>query len=142
VIWKSSPEYHSLCGEGHLTKCDIAGMANPDKNAGPNHLRAWREYRKLTQDELAARVGTNQNMIGYLESGERGLSAKWLRRLAPALDTTPGMLLDHNPHTLSADVIDIWTSADATSPRRSSAPARTTRERSRNPARFARHHFL
>ena len=83
-----------------------------DKNAGPNHLQAWRLFRKMTQAELAEKVGTNQNMIGYLENGERGLSAKWLRRLAPALKTTPGMLLDHDPSELSADILDIWGSAD------------------------------
>lgn len=83
-----------------------------DKNAGPNFLRAWREFREMTQAELAERVGTNQNMIGYLESGERGLSAKWLRKLAPALNTTPGHLLDHDPRELDADIIDIWMAAD------------------------------
>lgn len=89
-----------------------------DKNAGPNHLRAWREFRKLTQAELAELIGTNQNMIGYLENGERGLSAKWLRRLAPALETTPGMLLDHDPRELPTDVIDIWAHiADREKPR-------------------------
>lgn len=82
-----------------------------DKNGGPNYLRAWREFRKLTQQELAEKVDTNANMIGYLESGERGLSAKWLRRLAPALDTTPGMILDHDPHELDSDIIDIWVHA-------------------------------
>lgn len=83
-----------------------------NKNAGPNHLQAWRLYRKLTQAELAEKVETTQHQIAYLESGERGLSAKWLRRLAPALNTTPGMLLDHDPNELSADILDIWGSAD------------------------------
>ena len=99
-------------------------MESDDKNGGPNHLAAWREYRKLTQAALANMVGTNANMIGYLESGERGLSAKWLRRLAPALDTTPGMLLDHNPFDLSADVIDIWRHADLRQKRQLSDIAR------------------
>lgn len=84
-----------------------------DKNGGPNYLRAWREHRKLTQEKLAELVGTNANMIQYLETGERGLSAKWLRRLAPALDTTPGMLLEHDPSELDADVLDIWAHGDA-----------------------------
>lgn len=83
-----------------------------DKNGGPNHLKAWREFRGKTQAELAEMVGTNANMIGYLESGERGLSAKWLRKLAPALDTTPGLLLDHDPSELDSDIIDIWAHAD------------------------------
>jgi len=89
----------------------IVSMTAPDKNAGPNHLKEWREFRELTQAALAEAAGTNANMIGYLESGERGLSAKWLRRLAPALDTTPGMLLDHNPFELDRDMIEIWATA-------------------------------
>lgn len=79
-----------------------------NKNGGPNYLRAWREFRRMTQEQLAEKVGTNANMISYLESGERGLSAKWLRRLAPALETSPGMLLDHDPEALDTDIIDIW----------------------------------
>jgi transcriptional regulator with XRE-family HTH domain len=92
-------------------ECDTAGMESADKNGGPNYLRAWRLYRELTQEDLAERVGTNANMIQYLETGERGLSAKWLRRLAPALDTTPGMILEHDPRELDADVLDIWVNA-------------------------------
>lgn len=90
-------------------------MEAGDKNGGPNFLRAWRNYRKLTQEQLADRVKppTNANMIQYLETGERGLSAKWLRRLADALDTTPGMILEHDPAELDSDIVDIWAHADA-----------------------------
>lgn len=98
-----------LCGALVIAKCDNAGMS--DKNAGPNYLEAWRRKAGLTQAELAEKVGTNQNMIAYLESGERGLSAKWLRRLAPALKTTPGMLLDHNPFDLDDDLVEMWSGA-------------------------------
>jgi transcriptional regulator with XRE-family HTH domain len=100
-------------------------MADIDKNGGPNYLKAWRLFRGLTQEQLAALVDTNANMIGYLESGERGLSAKWLRRLAPALDTTPGMLLDHDPRALDADIIDIWAHAGAREKRQISDIAKT-----------------
>lgn len=106
VIAGASGNHHSLFTDRQLTKCDNFGMA--DKNAGPNHLKAWREYRRITQEELASRVRTSQNMIAYLESGARGLSAKWLRRLAPALNTSPGHLLDHDPNDLPSDIIDIW----------------------------------
>lgn len=87
-------------------------MESADKNGGPNHLRAWRTYRKLTQEQLADQVGTNANMIQYLETGERGLSAKWLRRLADALETTSGMILEHDPEQLDSDVLDIWVHGD------------------------------
>lgn len=99
-------------------------MDDQDKNGGPNHLREWRLYRKLSQAELAERVGTNSNMIGYLESGERGLSAKWLRRLASALDTTPGMILDHNPETMDNDILEIWVNCSAREKRQLSDIAR------------------
>lgn len=117
--------YHNLCGDHNLPAWHYDRMDSNDKNGGPNHLASWREYRKLTQAALAERVGTNANMISYLESGERGLSAKWLRRLAPALDTTPGMLLDHNPLELSTDVIDMWSHADLRQKRQLSDIART-----------------
>ena len=96
-----------------------------DKNGGPNFLRAWRTFRGMTQDQLAEAVGTNANMIQYLETGERGLSAKWLRRLAPALATTPGLLLDHDPHELDSDVVDIWARAGARERRQLSEIAKT-----------------
>jgi transcriptional regulator with XRE-family HTH domain len=111
VTSNASPIFHNLCGAIGITECDIVRMAT-DKNGGPNYLKAWREFRGLTQAELAEKLDTNANMIGYLESGERGLSAKWLRKLAPALDTTPGLLLDHDPAELDSDIIDIWAHAD------------------------------
>jgi transcriptional regulator with XRE-family HTH domain len=79
-----------------------------DKNDGPNHLKAWREFRKMSQEELAERVGTTASQISMLETGDRGLSAKWLRKLAPVLKTTPGHLLDHDPNVVDNDVFDIW----------------------------------
>jgi transcriptional regulator with XRE-family HTH domain len=112
VIHSASGFYHSLCGARPFTSCDKPEVDDSDKNGGPNHLQAWRTFRGMTQAELAEKVGTNQNMIGYLESGERGLSAKWLRRLAPALKTRPGMLLDHDPADLDADVLEIWATAE------------------------------
>lgn len=100
-------------------------MDDQEKNGGPNFLREWRTFRKMSQAELAEAVGTNANMIGYLENGERGLSAKWLRRLAPALKTTPGMLLDHDPAKLDNDILEIWGQAGEREKRQISEIART-----------------
>lgn len=60
----------------------------------------------MSQDQLAEMIGTKGNVIGHLESGERGLSDKWLRRLAPALGTTPGFLLDHAPTDIDAAYLE------------------------------------
>lgn len=100
-----------MCGASAITFCDDTAMSNDDKNGGPNHLKPWREFRGLSQQQLASAVDTTQHQIAYLESGERGLSAKWLRKLSVALDTTPGMLLDHDPNNLDSDMIEIWATA-------------------------------
>ena len=73
-----------------------------------NYLRAWREYRGLTQAQLADIIGTEGSVIGLLESGDRGLSDKWLRRLAPALETTPGLLLDFAPAEVDPAMLKLW----------------------------------
>lgn len=77
----------------------------PSKTAA-NHLRAWREKRGLSQEALAKLVGTAGNVISLLESGDRALSDKWLRKLAPALGTQPGFLLDHDPDDLDASLLE------------------------------------
>lgn len=80
-------------------------MARTATNEAANHLRAWREFRKLTQEELAAKVETTGAVISLLESGARGLSDKWLRKLAPALGTRPGFLLDYDPNDIDGDLL-------------------------------------
>lgn len=84
--------------------------ANMDKskNGGPNYLQEWREYRDMTQEQLAQEVGTTASVVSLLESGERGLSAKWLRRLAPALRVRVGWLLEQRPDEVGSDVLAAW----------------------------------
>lgn len=108
---RASPIYHALCGALDISFRDTRLMDEQAKNGGLNYLKAWRTFRKMTQDQLAEKVGTTQHQIAFLENGDRALSAKWLRRLAPALETTPGMLLDHDPNDLDSDIIDIWAHA-------------------------------
>lgn len=81
-------------------------MPRKVSKAPANHLRAWREYRGLSQEALAVLVGTAGNVIGLLETGERGLSDKWLRKLAPVLGTTPGRLLDYSPDDLDSAYLE------------------------------------
>jgi transcriptional regulator with XRE-family HTH domain len=98
-----------------------------------NTLRAWREFRGLTQEELGEKAGTSGSVISLLEAGKRQLTPKWLRRLAEILHVEPGYLLDHNPNDLPVDLLDIW--ADIPEERRAQAisvlrtfstPGRTT----------------
>jgi len=52
-------------------------------------------------------------MIGYMEAGERSLTVKWLRKIAQALDTTPGLLLDCDPSVVDSDVVVLLSRANS-----------------------------
>lgn len=78
------------------------GAAKPSVN----HLRAWREYRGLTQAQLGDLVDTTDNVISMLESGDRQLSQKWLNRLAPALHTRAGFLLEFAPEDADLSILE------------------------------------
>jgi DNA-binding XRE family transcriptional regulator len=55
--------------------------------AGESPLRVWREYRALTQGQLAAAVGLKTaTHISDLEAGKRGGSGRLWRKLARALN--------------------------------------------------------
>lgn len=84
-----------------------------------NYLRAWREHRRMTQTKLAEAVGTTGAVISLLESGDRGLSHKWLAKLAPVLGTRTGHLLEVDPNDVSSDILEIW--ADIPEDRREQA---------------------
>lgn len=71
----------------------------------PNQIRALREARGWSQDDLARKVRCSKNQISDLERGNRGLTLTWMQRVATALQVTPGALLNRadNPLSLSID---------------------------------------
>lgn len=109
-------------------------MDESDKNGGPNYLRAWMEYRNMKGVDLADALGGNvtPGMVSDLCNSKRALSAKWLRRIAPCLKTTPGMLLDHDPHELDNDIIEIWSDMDSRERRQLADIAKTLRKTGTN----------
>lgn len=96
--------------------CENANMVKHKKTqekTPENHLKAWREWAEMTQEELAAKVGTNNSVISLIESGNRKLSDKWAHRLAPhirkgTMVVMPGWLLDHHPDDISRDIFSLW----------------------------------
>jgi len=78
-------------------------------NQRPAHyLREWREFREMTQEQLAGAVGTNASVISLLEDGKRRLSDKWLSRFAPVLKTSRGSILDHDPNSVATSILELW----------------------------------
>jgi DNA-binding XRE family transcriptional regulator len=52
---------------------------------GEAPLKVWREYRRLTQQELGSRLGVSKMTISALETGKRDTSSRNWRRLAEIL---------------------------------------------------------
>lgn len=51
-----------------------------------NRIRAMRNARNMTQEELAEKVNTTKQQIWRLENGQRQLTQEWLVRLSKALN--------------------------------------------------------
>ena len=60
---------------------------------GESPIKVWREYRTLTQEQLAQRAGISTPYISQLESGKRVGTATALRAIATALGITVDELL-------------------------------------------------
>jgi len=73
-----------------------------------NFLRAWREFRGWTQDELAERADTTRGMIGHLEAGRRQLTTRWLRTLGAVLQIPAGFIIDRHPDDVPQDILALW----------------------------------
>ncbi len=68
-------------GEDEIIPGDIAHRLL----AGENPVRVWREYREMTQDELAVTVGVGKSYISQIEAGKKPGSVAVLKRMAQAL---------------------------------------------------------
>ena len=55
--------------------------------AGENAVRVWREFRGLTQAQLAEQAGIAQSDVSRIERGVHGARVKTMRAIAAALGT-------------------------------------------------------
>jgi DNA-binding XRE family transcriptional regulator len=80
-------EYLSLvdesAGEGAAIPLEVSKAANMENKS---LVRAWREYKGLSQAEMAARMDISRPAYAQLESKTANLRSTTLRRLAAALD--------------------------------------------------------
>jgi len=55
---------------------------------GKNPIRVWREYRGMTQQEVAEKAGISKPYLSQLESGQRKGTTEVLRAVAKALNVS------------------------------------------------------
>lgn len=61
------------------------------------NLRAYRNARGLTQEQLADELDRTQGYIGSIERGERNLSLRLVERFAALVDGDPLTMLTPQP---------------------------------------------
>lgn len=61
---------------------------------GENLIKAWREYFKLTQAELAVKAGMKQSALARLEGSHVGPRKTTLSKLAEAMGISVEQLMD------------------------------------------------
>ena len=60
-------------------------------------IREWREYRGLTQAELANAISVDRTYLNKIERGKRHYQAYVLEAMATHLECAPGDLLSRRP---------------------------------------------
>jgi transcriptional regulator with XRE-family HTH domain len=73
-----------------------------------HYVKQWREYRGLTQDQLAERVDRSRGLISQIEGGITDLTEDMIYALADAMNCAPWDLLRVNPlkEGLVVDITD------------------------------------
>jgi transcriptional regulator with XRE-family HTH domain len=89
------------------SRCDNLSMANAvksrQKSEHPGHyVREWREYRGLTQEQLAERIGKTHGAVSHLENGKSRYTQRMLEAIGEALSCEPGDLLTRDPRVDNA----------------------------------------
>jgi transcriptional regulator with XRE-family HTH domain len=79
------------------------------------YLAAWRDFRQLTLAQLATLSGSSPGAISDLETGHLKKDGKpaarfnrdSVERMAKALDTSAGHLIDVNPFDIDQDALEL-----------------------------------
>lgn len=66
------------------------------------HLKAWREFRGLTQEDVAQAMGCTPSFVSLLERGKKNWTVRRLVQAAHALGINPGHLLEADPREVTA----------------------------------------
>lgn len=60
-------------------------------------FKEWREFRGLTQEQLAERMGTTKSAVSKVERGENRYNQSNLEAWSDALDCEPSDLISRSP---------------------------------------------
>jgi transcriptional regulator with XRE-family HTH domain len=83
----------------------------------PVYIRQWREYRELSQEQLADRLEMSAAQLSRIETGKQGYTQDFLEACADALRTDVPSLLMRDPlREDPSDPNSIWSLWDHAKP--------------------------
>lgn len=62
-----------------------------------HYIAEWRQYKEMTQTQLAAEIGVSPSNIHHIEHGKTAYTQQSLEKIADALKTSPASLIATNP---------------------------------------------
>jgi transcriptional regulator with XRE-family HTH domain len=75
----------------------MAGRIGNPARRRRHFIREWREFRGLTQEQLADAIDATKASISRIEAMKQGYTQDNLEAMADALGTHPGALLSRKP---------------------------------------------
>lgn len=78
----------------------------------PTFIRAWRNYRNLTQEQLAERVDATSATISRLENGKQPYSQELLEAIADSLRCEVADLITRPPHKPKDELLTLLDTLD------------------------------
>lgn len=81
-------------------------MAKRPAQLRRHYIKEWREFRSLTQEQLAGRIEKSRGLVAQLELYRTAYTQPTLEAIADALDTDTWQLLNVNP-LKEGDVVDL-----------------------------------
>ncbi len=75
----------------------MPSVKKPSRVRHPTYIKAWREFRNLTQDRAADRIGISRENYGRIEAGKVPYNQDFLEVCASAFNCTVADLLERDP---------------------------------------------
>lgn len=111
--WRVAPHGNDTANEvAYAATMPTRVRLQPDAARHRHYFREWRDWRKLSQDALLARIegrvsGCSKASLSRIENGLQPYSQDWLEAIAWALDCRPADLLSYAPTDPRAELYDL-----------------------------------
>jgi transcriptional regulator with XRE-family HTH domain len=76
----------------------VPSVKKPHRSRTQTFIRAWREYRDLSQEQMASRLDISRTNYSRIENGKVPYNQDFLEMAAVALNCTVSDLLERNPY--------------------------------------------